>query len=191
MNIRFRKPLIVAALGCVAVPGTVLAGTLGGTSTDSLGLTLTKDQLVKVSQLDDIDFGTLSNMAAAGVTGTDDVCVFSNSGAFELTLTSLNDTGTGNGFAMSNGTSDLAYSVQVGQDAGGLGGFLSGLLGGGTSVAATSGEPITGLESGPDEDCTGANGENLELSVSVAQADFQQVSAGTYTDTVTVFVRPE
>ena len=89
------KALAVAAVATFAASNAFAAtqGTLGATSTGSLNITLTIDALVQISALDDIPLGNYTG--GANMTGADDLCVYSNTGGYEITATG--DDGAGGG----------------------------------------------------------------------------------------------
>jgi spore coat protein U-like protein len=146
-------------------------GVIGATSDGDLSVTIEKGSAVKISKLDDIDFG-VSNVMVVDAVQTEDFCVFSSTGTYAVTATSSNGT---SGFEMANsGGSDLlAYEV------------LYGVL------PMTEGVEIGGqLGDQIDEDClSGVN--NAAITLRIVAADFNVVAPGTYTDTLNLSVRPE
>jgi len=75
-----------------AMTGNALAATdgeLGGTSEGTAVINIAKENAVKITNLDDIDLGTSGNLTTTA-TGSDDVCVYSSTGAYGLVMTSAN-----------------------------------------------------------------------------------------------------
>ncbi|MBX2823288.1 MAG: hypothetical protein KTR33_01075, partial [Gammaproteobacteria bacterium] len=87
---KLKLALIVSA---VAFSGSAMAadGLLGGTSTGTSIVTIIKDEAVQITSVADLPMGTHSTLAA-DLTASDDVCVFSSTGGYNITVTS--STGT-------------------------------------------------------------------------------------------------
>ena len=103
------KALAVAALATVAASNAFAAtqGTLGATSQGSLDITLTIDQLVQISALNDIALGNYTG--GANMTGVDDLCVYSNIGGYQITATG---DGTGSAFHLIGAGATIPYAVE-------------------------------------------------------------------------------
>lgn len=157
-----------------AMSGSVLAatdGTLGATSTGTAIINIAKGNAVQITDLDDIDLGTQGNLTATA-SQSDDVCVFSSTGGYNITLTSANGA-----FVLSdaNTTTDIAYTVDWTA---------------GTTTAVTYNTAITGLIGDSTAvDCNATT--NASFTVSVAAAPFNAADPGGYTDTLTMLVQPE
>lgn len=164
-----RTMVAIGCLGLLQAPA-VQAGTLGPTSNDTLAVTIEKPLEVRISRVDDVDFGRVTN-TVVDLTAVENFCVFSSTGAVTLTLTSANAAGTV--LNMINGSSDLlAYQISVG------------------GTAAQSGVPITGVAANSvADDC--ANVDNVVSTVSILANDFNAADPGLYADTLTLFVEPE
>jgi len=146
-------------------------GDLGATSTGTSIINIGKDNAVQITNVDDIDLGTQGNLTATA-TQSDDVCVFSSTGGYAITLTSTNGS-----FHLKSGatTTDIPYSVD----------WTAGTTT--TAVYATS---ITGLVGNQTAvDCNAST--NASFAVSVTAADFNAADPGSYTDTLTLLVQPE
>ena len=176
---------LTIAVAAFAVSGVAVAaqdGTPGPTSTGSSVVTIIKQDAAQITKVNDLNFnnpGFLSN----DVRLADDVCVFSTTGAYNVTLTSTNGT---NDFLLRNGSGDdMPYSVAWGA-ATTLGAVGSGTaITGGTALAGQAGN-------GTDLDCAGdAGGVNAAFAVEIAAADYNAAPVGTYTDILTILVAPE
>ncbi len=157
-----------------AMTGNALAATdgeLGGTSEGTAVINIAKENAVKITNLDDIDLGTSGNLTTTA-TGSDDVCVYSSTGAYGLVMTSANSEFVleANGATttidyavewQANITSDVTYNT-----------LITGLVGNSLNV-----------------DCDGQT--NATFTISVAPSDFNAADPGTYTDTLIMLVQPD
>lgn len=163
---------LIASL--VAMSGNAISatdGTLGATSTGTAVINIAKQNAVQITNLDDIDLGTAGNLSATA-SASDDVCVFSSTGGYNITITSTNGA-----FELEDGntTTPIPYS-------------LDWTAGATTPVAYST--PITGMIGDSSAtDCSG--GTNATFEVSVTPADFNAAEPGSYTDTLTMLVQPE
>ena len=176
---------LTIAVAAFAVSGVAVAaqdGTPGPTSTGSSVVTIIKQDAAQITKVNDLNFnnpGFLSN----DVRLADDVCVFSTTGAYNVTLTSTNGT---NDFLLRNGSGDdLPYAVAWGDD-----GAL-GALGSGTAI--TGGGPLAAQPANAtDLDCASdAGGVNAAFAVEIEAADYNGAPIGTYTDILVMVVAPE
>ncbi|RJF87810.1 hypothetical protein D3874_12895 [Oleomonas cavernae] len=152
-------------------------GSLGPTSTGSLVITLAAPNLVRISALDDINLGTFSGTALAG---GDDVCIFSNTGGYNVTASG---DGTGSAFELTGfSTGDaVPYNVQWATTAGATSG-----------TALTAGTPLTGLGgSFTNPTCRGGAQLNARVLVDVTEAVLSEAPADNYTGTLTLLVEPQ
>jgi alanine-alpha-ketoisovalerate/valine-pyruvate aminotransferase len=81
---------IIASL--TTVTGYAMAGangSQGATSSGKVNLNMGKPNVVRITDLDDINLGTASTLKAT-VSASDDVCVFSSTGGYNITITSAN-----------------------------------------------------------------------------------------------------
>jgi hypothetical protein len=175
---RVTKALAVAAVATFAAGNAFAAsdGTLGATSQGTLDITLTIDPLVQISALDDIALGPY--VGAGDETGTDDLCVYSNNGGYDITATG-NGSG-GQAFELT-GTSSavIPYTVEWATSAGA-----------GTGTALTTGVTLAGQGgtfSTPD--CGGV--DNAQVIVTVADADLAAAPSDSYTGVLTLLVAPQ
>lgn len=165
----------IAALATLtAMSGSAMAATdglLGATSTGTAIINIAKGNAVQITNLDDINLGAQGNLTATA-TQSDDVCVFSSTGGYNITLTSANGT-----FELTDAstTTNIPYTVD----------WIAG-----TTTTAVYNTPITGLTGDSTAvDCNA--GTNATFSVSVAAPDFNAADPGSYTDTLTMLVQPE
>jgi hypothetical protein len=176
------KALAVAAVAAFAASNAFAAddGDLGATSQGNLNITLTIDDLVLITDLDDIGLGTYT--PGANLTGDDTVCVYSNTGGYQITATG-NAGGTGPAFAPTGGTSgaSIPYFVQW-ADTGGAGS--------GTSLTANT--ALAGqVDSVRSPDCSGGTANNARVFVTVNDADLAAAPADAYLGVLTLLVAPQ
>jgi hypothetical protein len=168
--------LAVAAFG-VALAGTTNAatqGTLGATSQGTLDITLSIDPLVQITDLDDIDLGTYSGTGP--LAGSDDICVYSNNGGFDITATG---SGAAQAFTLAGTSTTIPYTVQWANTSGAT-----------TGTAMTTGTPLSGQTatfSGPN--CGG--GTNTTVIVTVGDTDLSVAPTDTYAGILTLLVAPQ
>lgn len=149
-------------------------GTLGATSSGTSDVTLTINDLVRITGVDDIALGAYGGSGA--LTGQSEYCVFRNGGDnYKLNLTS-----TGGVFqVVSVTTSDsIAFTVKVDGD-----------------TDASNGETLThGVDSAAmvgSPSLTCSSSDNASMYVSFAEADMLAVTtASDYTATVILLVSP-
>ena len=147
-------------------------GSLGSVSEGSIDVAITKGAAVKISKLDDVNFGT-SNVLVADAIQAEDFCVFSSSGLYDITVSSLNP-GSVTTFGMTSSASSdlLPYEVSIG------------------GTALTSGQALAGqLGDQLNEDCVAT--VNALMTLRVTANEFNSVAPGVYGDTLNISVRPE
>lgn len=138
-------------------------------------------QMIRITGLDDLDMGTYDPAAPGDMTASSTFCVFRNSAGGEYTLQLDGDGGLDatTDFEIDNGTDELAYTVDFGDDS-------SGPL----SNYATPGSLLTDqVANSSDANC--ATGVQAELAVKVDGADALSARAGTYTGDLIVTVTVE
>lgn len=165
---------IAVLASLTAMSGSAFAATqgqLGATSTGTAIINISKGNAVQITNLDDINLGAQGNLTATA-TESDDVCVFSSTGGYNITLTSTNGV-----FELTdaNTTTSIPYSVD----------WIAG-----TTTTAVYDTAITGLTGDSTAvDCNA--GTNATFSVSVTAPDFNAADPGNYSDTLTMLVQPE
>ena len=162
----------IAAAGLAASGNAVAAtqGSVGATSEGNLDIFLVIPDLIRITQLADIDFGTYTG-DGADLTQSSDACVRTNGAAtYQVTATS-----TAGSFELQAGTAatTVPYSVEWGGNA------LTYNTGLGTQAAD---------DTSLGGDCTGATGK---VSVTILGTDMDAAEADSYSDTLTLTVSPE
>ena len=170
------KALTVAALAAFAANNAYAAtqGTLGATSQGTLDITLTINNLVQISALDDIALGAYTGVA--NMTGVDDLCVYSNNGGYDITATG---DGAGGAFELTGGSANIPYTVAWATTAGAT-----------TGTSLTAGVVLAnqgGTFTTPD--CGGA--DNATVIVTVDDVDLASAPADSYTGVLTLLVAPQ
>ena len=151
---RFLRPhaALTAALALLASPAVAATqGTIGSTSTGSLGLALTIPSLVRITQVDDIALGNWTG--AGALQGADSLCVFSTTRRYRVTATG---SGAGGAFELAGGATVLPYAVQWRDVAGATSG-----------AAMTAGTALNGQASATNSTICGG-GTNATVIVIVA-----------------------
>jgi hypothetical protein len=174
-----KRLLLAAALAFnPAFANAATQGTLGATSTGSVGISATVPGRVQISGLSDIAFGTVDPTVAAS--SAQDVCVWSNTSgrAYDLTATG---SGASNAFTLSDGTNTLAYSVE-----------WSATSGQSSGTALTPGTSLTALTSvATNPTCSSGPASSASLIVKMTAANLQAAVASSYTGTLTLLVAPQ
>ncbi len=160
----------------LVISGTALAAQDGTLGTNSIGesiVTIIKQNAVQITDVGDIDLGSHATLTADAV-GSDDVCVFSSTTNYNVTVDSANG-----GFNLMDGAAAIPYSLTWASN-------------GGAAASVSDGVAVTGL-SGDNTSliCAGTGGSNATFEVTVAVADYNAATPGTYTDTLTLTVAPE
>lgn len=173
-----RIAIVVLSSAFFGLAGAALAATdgdLGSTSTGSLDISVTIPSLVRISHLDDIDLGTFDG---SGLSGGDDVCIYSNNGGYSITATS-----EGGDFVLigTDVEDELAYTVRWANAAGASSGST-----------LTHGTPHT-VEGGTftTPSCRGGSDLNARVLIDVEDSALEAVSADSYSGTLTLMVEPQ
>ena len=152
-----------------ATPAT--DGFIGSSSEGTSVLTIVKEDAVQISDVDDLYLGIKGALTSAQVVG-DDVCVFSSTGAYSLTVSSTNG-----GFALkdSNTLTDIRYSLE----------WVT------TSTHSVRyNKTLTSLSGNSQSlDCGGST--NARFQVTIRPKSFNKAEPGQYRDTLTLLVHPE
>lgn len=170
------RHLTALALLCCALPAFAANNPVdsGLSSNGDFAVSVTKGELIRVSNLADIVLPVYAVMPADTTQGID-LCVFSTTGGYNLTAASSNASVTQP--RLSNGTNTINYTLS----------YFDG--------AATQTLPHGVNQSGfinastADELCFG--GTNATLSVNILAADFNAVPQGIYSDTLTLTFNAE
>lgn len=133
--------------------------------------------LIQISDLSDLDFGTYGAAGAALTAVGDEICVYSNTGAYQLTVSGTAGTSP---YAVTDfvfGGDVLPYTISVGDVAGSAN---RGAVQNGVAETAMS----TGQTAGAyDVNCAA---KNAYIEAAVLQSDLDATPAGSYLDTITV-----
>jgi hypothetical protein len=159
---------------------TPTQGTLGGTSTGTVGISATVPPRVQITGLADFDFSTLDVESDASI--SKNVCVWSNTSTKGYNITA-SGSGASSAFTLASGTNTLPYSVQ-----------WAGSSGQATGSSLTSGTAKTGLTSTATAPTCGSGPTptaSLIVKITSAQALAAVGSATPYTGTLTLVVAPE
>jgi hypothetical protein len=176
MNNKSLKLAIAATafIGAGAIAATNPAAS-GLTSTGSLDVTITKGDLVRISQLADINFPPTANMAADTSLGTN-ACVFSTLGGYNITATSPNALGPQ--LRLASGVNRVNYAID----------FTDGTL---ATTTLTHGVNVTGFLGANPVDSLCFGGVNSNITATINAASFNAQPQGVYSDTVTLTFAPE
>jgi hypothetical protein len=161
----------------VAAAVTAHAATDGGAGASSVGsaeINLSIPELIKISNLEDIDFGTYSGSGDLTYSGSFTVAGNDTDASATYRITGLG-TGSGDSFNLSNGYHELAYSVAF-EDASGSVELISTQTVGGR----------TGIHSR-----LGATSRNATYSVQLSEDTLRTASSGNYFGSLTLMVEPE
>jgi spore coat protein U-like protein len=147
-------------------------GTLGSTSTGDFEIIVALQDLVQISRLNDLDFGTYAG--SGNLVGNEAFCVYRNgTGAYQATLTG---DGTGGAFTIASGGNTIPYTVSYDD--------------GGGAAAVTTGTLNTGLMGNATAaDCGAA--DNTTVTITMTEAALQSQPTGTYQGTLTILIGPE
>ena len=170
----WRATLAAALLTLVASPAADAAtdGALGAESEATSTVSFVKQNAVRISGVDDVDFGTRSHLSNSE-RFIDRVCVYSSTGGYAIAASSANGA-----FRLeSEDTPDtIPYRLQW--------------IASGAVNELEHGVPVGGLSGhSSDIDCRGRT--NASLRVIVGAGDFNRVDPGAYGDSLLLLVRPE
>lgn len=134
-------------------------------------VTIIKPDTVQITDVDDLVLGTFSSLDAS-LSVSDDVCVYSSSGAYGLVVTSANGA-----FALKDvaTTTEIPYSID----------WLVA-----SAITVIYGDPLVGLAGNANNvSCDGTT--NASFQATVTAADFNAADPGDYSDTLTFLIQPE
>lgn len=180
-SVRFLTTALVVAALC-AVPAAYSQD-----SADSVA-TIVKQEAVQISNIDDWDFGILpvQGVDNAALRFEDDICVYSSTGSYSLTIDSLTsidrlrlsgDSGDTIRFNL-----DVSYSNGNGN---GNGNATS------TQRVTAKGTTINNMTGSTTLGCTDVGNSNLQVTSTVNRGQFNQAAPGVYRDVVILLVTPE
>lgn len=165
---------IICQSGSIAFAAT--DGTPGVTSTGDTSVSLSISNLVRISGIADMNFGTYDG--SGDLAQDDDVCVWTNQSSGTYKVLAQGD-GDSNAFTVSSGAGTLSYSVKWNNTTGT------------TGNTALTADTISGEFSGASttsSTCSGGDTANFEVTFSAA--DLLAVRPATYTGVLTLVVSP-
>jgi hypothetical protein len=178
----FNTALTIASLLAFTTVSThafsAVDGTLGATSTATSLISVTVPSLYKITGIADIALGSYSG--TGGLTGAEDVCVYSNAtGAYHVVATD-SSTMSATGFSAQNAgaTAQIPYTVKWNSATGTTG---NAAVTYNTALAATNASTTS-------QTCGGGNNANLQISM--IATDLQAAAAGSYSTTISVLIEP-
>jgi hypothetical protein len=174
-------------------------GTEGLTSTGETTITLEVDEIVKITEIDDLDLSSpVYDGVAAEITQHDDVCVYSNmdtdgASSHEYSVTMTGD-GTGSTFRVTCTAGDCLVGTADQIDYGAWWNDVTGSNVGEAQVGTTGGtsDALT-LQTGWSNslNCGGAGATNARVRVKFAKADMlDNRRAGEYEGLLTILITP-
>lgn len=169
--------LTFIAFSLYAAPATLAEtqGDLDPTSIGTFDVTFTLPDLVKITGMQDINFGQHNS---GDFNYDHSLCIYSNTPTATYSITAAG-TGAGSSFRLSNGTDNINYNVYWND----IGGSTAG------EVAVTAGLKLTN-QSGADqtdESCA-VTGNNANLHIEVLDANMSNITNGIYTGTLTILL---
>mgnify|MGYP005840517281 CR=1 FL=1 len=143
-----------------------------GSDTSGFRVRIEVPDLVRVSDLDDIDLGTYAG--AGDLVGEDRICVYRNDPSTRYEVEAQGQ-GAGSAFVLGQGTASLPFEVEY-DDGGGY-------------APVSAGRAMRA--SGADSDSTACSGmDNAGVRVRVRESDLLTADAGSYAGTLTLTVAP-
>ena len=152
---------------------------LAGLVAATLGASPAPAQRVRITNLSDINFGTITNLQADS-RRSQNVCLYSSSTAGRYSVLA-SGSGSGAGFALSNGPNALPYEVEWSDQSGqSSGANLS-------PNAALTGQSSTATH----QFCNSGPQTSASLTVIFRAADLSQAREGNYNGALTLLVAAE
>lgn len=177
-----KKILIASAIAAstimTAPSFAATQGTVGGTSSGDLDITVNVADAVRISGLNDL---TATFDGTNDVVLSDSACIYRNgTGLYEITA--VGDGGTGTDFSITDGASPaIAYTVNWNDQAVA-----------GAGVPVTSGLAVTGQTGADDSSTTCATtGLNSAVEVTILATDLIAAPSSSYVGTLFLSVSPE
>lgn len=178
MEIDMKKLIIASAIVASSMAGSLVHaandGTAGATSTGDLLITVDVADVVRITNLADIDI----NFAGVDISGTSPACVYRNgSTAYTVTATTTGPTAGAFNVEDAGATESAPYSVawNVGASS--------------TPLTYNSAATFSGANN-TDDTCGAGAANNAEVEVGILATDFLSISAGTLTSTLVLTIAP-
>jgi hypothetical protein len=156
--------LLTLAAGSAANAAT--QGSLGTTSTGTVGVSVSVPNRVQISGLTDVAFTNQDPSVAAS--NAQNVCVWSNTSTRGYNVTA-SGSGTAGAFTLANASLTVPYSVE-----------WAGSSGASSGTALASGTALTGLTStATNATCSAGAASTASLIVKIASSNLQSMQAST------------
>ncbi len=151
-------------------------GSLGLTSTGTADLEVEIDELMLISGMADLNFGTWTG--SGDLNQNENICVYTNQASGNYTVTATGD-GAGSAFTLTDGSNTLPYNVYF-NDVSGMAGEVA--------LTATTANTAQGGAHTTSQTCGGGN--NANYHVEIEDTALAAVPSGTYSGTLTIVVEP-
>lgn len=188
-NLKFKTAVLSTAfISTFAMSATNPANPTVGTdntitSTGTLDIFLTINNVIQISDLDDINLGNYDPTMGGNTQGSDLFCVYSNTPSFTIRASSASGTGA---YELqdsgANGYDNIPYSLEYAavDETGTVD----------TYATLNHGADVSILERRTTTDCSG-DGNNISVRATIEETDISSSFASDYTDTVTFVASPE
>lgn len=164
-------------LGSGALAAT--QGSLGATSTGTVGISASVPNRARITGLSDVAFTNQDPGTAAS--DAQNVCVWSNTATRAYTVTATGS-GTASAFTLTNGSNTVPYAVEWASS--------SGQTSGTALAAGTASASLTSTAT--HQTCTSGPTSSASLVVGISTTDLGTMAAGSsYTGTLTLLVTPQ
>lgn len=185
------KALAVVSL---VVSGSALAATVDGGlettnakttgSQGSFDINVTKQDGVQISNLNSIVI-TQGGVAAADVTGSDNVCYYATTNDYKITMDSTSAATTAGDFKLASGANSMSYKLDWTETTGDTQTASWGVAAGGAINDNVATGNLTSNNK-TSANCGGAT--NATIAVTIPMATFNSAPTGLYTDTVNITI---
>jgi hypothetical protein len=176
----FKSSIILTFLNSIFLSNLFAAtqGSTGSESEGSIDVNIALSPIVKVSGLDDINFPLWSGRG--DLSEYDQICIYSNTGNYQVTLTG---SGSGGAFTVSDGSNIMPYNAYFNDRR-----IANGI------VQVSSGVPLTGQTGADHEsiDCSRSpNNENARVRIDFLESTLATSEVSYYSGTLIIAVSPE
>lgn len=173
---RLLPGLVLIVFGASTVHAAV-QGTLGTSSTGSAEITISKGDVVLITNITDVNFGVWKP-GDGDQSQNGQACVYSSTGNYSIQATSTNGTNT---FQLDDGASNqLEYTIAWIDDQAGA-----------AAVPLASGQVnATTMAGSNSQSCNDLGGSNVRFLVEIDKNDLAPTPPGTYADILVLTVAP-
>lgn len=141
--------------------------------------TLVSAQQVRITNLTDVNFGTINNLASDAI-NSQSVCVWANGSGSDYSITATGS-GAGGAFSLGNGTWQMPYQVRWNSQPGQSNGTL-----------LSAGTPLNNqITTAQNQTCANGPPTTASLIVVLPSASLSSATAGSYSGTLTLIVAPQ